>query len=225
MTPRTSRQSLRIAAWVSPLFWPDSDTLLLDKFRSICDDNHEKLWQLIANARELVELVFSETWETSYLKFNSTAATLASLVNGFPNGRGEEYAHLRAYQIHRYECCRLTTILMTRVLSRSQGWSDAADGTSFADDLVFSLSNSDLSELWGNQVGLLHWVVLVAYAVLHKTKHRLFVGGLMHRIMSEISYGDQDPGIGIRSVGTLAEFEEECRRAGMEDPLLLLEER
>jgi hypothetical protein len=202
VTGRAGR-SLRSADWVSPLFWPEPHAVLLDKFRSSCD---EKLWQLIQVAHELTELV-SEAPDVAITKLKA----LRRFIEDLPKGERTDYSQVRSAQVHRYESCRLTAILMTRVASRGETWSDAASGTTFENDIIFSLSNSDTGELWGEHVGLLYWVSLVAYAVLHKTRYRIFGAGLVHRLISEISYGDQDPLIGIHSLKRLGKFEEAWR--------------
>jgi hypothetical protein len=202
ITGRAGR-GLRGADWVSPLFWPESNTLLLDKFRSSCDEN---LWQLIQGTHELIELAPGAS-DDAITKLRA----LQRFIEGFPKGEKKDNPQARSRQVHRYESCRLTAILMTRVVSRGETWSDAASGTTFEKDIIFALSNSDPDDLWGEHVGLLYWTSLVAYAVLHKTRYRLFSAGLVHRLISEITFGDQDPHIGIHSLKCLGKFEEVCR--------------
>jgi hypothetical protein len=202
VTGRAGR-GLRGADWVSPLFWPESSTVLLNKFRSSCDEN---LRQLIQGAHELIELA-PGTSDDAIAKLKA----LRSFIEAFPKGEKKDNPQVASPQVHRYESCRLAAILMTRVVSRGETWSDAADGTTFEKDIVFSLSHSDPDDLWGEHVGLLYWVSLIAYAVLHKTRYRLFGAGLVHRLISEISFGDQDPHIGVHSLKCLGKFEEVCR--------------
>jgi hypothetical protein len=202
ITGRAGR-GLRGADWVSPLFWPESSPLLLDKFRSSCDEN---LQQLIQGVHELIELAPGAS-DDAITKLKA----LRCFIEGFPKGEKKDNPQARSPQVHRYESCRLTAILMTRVVSRGESWSDAASGTTFEEDIIFALSNSDTDDLWGEHVGLLYWVSLITYAVLHKTKYRLFSAGLVHRLISEITFGDQDPHIGIHSLKCLGKFEEVCR--------------
>jgi hypothetical protein len=202
ITGRAGR-GLRGADWVSPLFWPESSPLLLDKFRSSCDEN---LQQLIQGVHELIELAPGAS-DDAITKLRA----LRCFIEAFPKGEEKDNPQARSPQVHRYESCRLTAILMTRVASRGESWSDAASGTTFEEDITFALSNSDTDDLWGEHVGLLYWVSLITYAVLHKTKYRLFSAGLVHRLISEITFGDQDPHIGIHSLKCLGKFEEVCR--------------
>jgi len=201
ITGRAGR-GLRGADWVSPLFWPGSNPLLLDKFRSSCDEN---LQQLIQAAHELIELV-PDASDDAVTKLRA----LRHLIEAFPKGE-KDNPQARSRQVHRYESCRLAAILMTRVASRGEAWSDAANGTTFEDDIIFALSNSETDDLWEEHVGLLYWVSLITYAVLHKTRYRLFSAGLVHRLISEITFGDQDPHIGIHSLKRLGKFEEAYR--------------
>ena len=136
---------------------------------------------------------------------------LRSVAESFPTGKGKDNPQAKSPQVHRYECRRLTAILMTRMVSRGESWCDAANGTTFGEDIIFSLSNSDPEDLWGEHVGLLYWVSLVAYAVLHRTRYRLFGAGIVHRLISEITFGDQDPRIGVHSLKKMGQFEEKCR--------------
>ena len=210
VTGRAGR-GLRGADWVSPLFWPESNTTFLRKFRSSCN---KILWQLVQGAHDLIELVIGASANEGTVDVDSATSTLGalrSLIEGFPKGEERDNALVTPRQVHRYESCRLTAVLMTRMISGGTTWSDAASDTSFEEEIVFSLSNSDLEDFWGEHVGLLYWVSLIAYAVLHKTRHRLFGAGLVHRLISEITFGDQDPHIGIQSLKRLSNFEEGCR--------------
>jgi hypothetical protein len=193
------------------LFWPESNTLFLEKFRSSSD---KTLWLLIQATHELVELVRGISADQD--KVGSDYATaklkaLRSFIEGFPKGEGKTRPQSKSAQVHRYECCRLTAILMTRMVGRGETWSDAANETTYINDIIFSLSNSDPEDLWTDHVGLLYWVSLIAYAVLHKTRYRLFGAGIVHRLISEVTFGDQDPRIGVHSLKTLGRFEEVCR--------------
>lgn len=162
----------------------------------------------------MVELVLGASAGEDTVRLGSATAKLKALqttIESFPKGEERDNSQENLRQVHRYECCRLTAILMTRAVSRGMTWSDAANGTTYTKDIISSLSNSDTEDLWGDHVGLLYWVSLIAYAVLHRTRYRLFSAGIAHRLVSEVTFGDQDPRIGIRSLTRMGGFEEKCR--------------
>ena len=103
ITGRAGR-GLRGADWVSPLFWPESNTLLLDKFRSSCDEN---LWQLIQGTHELIELAPGAS-DDAITKLRA----LQRFIEGFPKGEKKDNPQARSRQVHRYESCRLTATII-----------------------------------------------------------------------------------------------------------------
>jgi hypothetical protein len=185
--------------------------LFLRKFEFSCD---KTLWQLIRETHELVELVLGASAGEDMVRVESAVAKLKALkatIESFPKGEEKDNPQAKSFQVHRYECCRLTAILMTRAISQGVTWSDAASGTTYTKDIIFSLSNSDTEDFWGEHVGLMYWVSLITYAVLHKTRKRLFGAGIVHRLISEVTFGDQDPLIGVHSLMRMGRFEEKCR--------------
>jgi hypothetical protein len=209
LTGRAGR-GLRGADWISPLFWPESNKLFLTKFQSSCD---KASWQLIRDTHELVEIVLGASEDENAVSVDTTIAKLKALegvIKSLPKGEQKDNCQASSRQVHRYECCRLTANLMTRAISQGMTWSEAASGTTYAKDIIFSLSNSDTEGLWGDHVGLLYWVSLISYAVLCKTEYRLFGAGIIHRLISEVTFGDQDPRIGIHSLKRLGGFREKC---------------
>lgn len=208
------------AIWISPLFWPDSDLLLLERFQAACD---ETLWQLVKKVHQMIQLVFNLVVTSSGVSAKSNLASLSNAIETFPAGKDRADPEMRSsqiprYQTHRYECCRLTAVLMTRVVKLGKSWFDAASGTSYMDQIVFSLSSSSLGDLWGEQVGLLLWVSLIAHAVMHKTEDRPFVMAIIHRLFGEVCEGDY-PHIGVNSLKSVADFLEKCMSGllGMSD--------
>ena len=210
MTNRAGRKAIKAASWVSPLFWLYSEPLFMETFRSTCD---KLLWRLVNHTHELVELVFSVASEVGIDVTNATGRLeyLAAVLESLPTGKDRDRSQLGSLQAHKYECCRLTALLMLRfAVNGGKSWYDAANGTSFVEDIVYSLSNCGPEDLWGDHVGLFFWVVHVARAVLHWTQYRLFSTGLVHRLISESALGDSDPRIGAQSLRMMAEFEEKC---------------
>ena len=210
MTNRAGRKAIRAASWVSPLFWLYSEPLFMEKFHSTCDD---LLWRLINLAHALVELVFSTVLESS-TNLTETAARYEALrlaLESLPMGKVLDKSNFDTIQVHRYECCRLTALLMLRfALHGGVSWYDATTGTTYVEDVVQSLSNSGPEDLWGEHVGLCYWVGHIVRAVMHWTPYRLFATGLVHRLIAESALGDSDPRIGAQSLRRLAEFEERC---------------
>jgi len=65
---------------------------------------------------------------------------------------------------YMYECCRLTTMLLLRAEANDCRLRDAAYDTDILARVAYALRKTDLYSLWGGQIGLLFWVVMVCYA-------------------------------------------------------------
>jgi hypothetical protein len=159
----------------------------------------------------MIQLVFATSSGVSAKPY---LVSLSNAIETFPAGKDGADREMRSsqtlrYQTHRYECCRLTAVLMMRVVKLGKSWFDAASGTSYMGQIVFSLGNSNLGDFWGEQVGLLLWVSLIAHAVMHRTEDRPFISAIIHRLFSEICCSDH-PHIGVNSSKDLAEFLEKC---------------
>lgn len=114
------------------------------------------------------------------------------------------------YMSHRQICCQLTAMLMLRVKANRSTWSEAAEGTSYVEDIYFSLSRSGWQSVWGRHGGLLFWVALVAQAVLRGTRYRLFAVTVIHQLVTQTSFELDDARIGAWSPKRMADFEYAC---------------
>lgn len=204
-------QGTSAAVWISPLFWPDLDPLLLKRFQTTCDALR---WQLVKKAREIIQLVFNGVVISSRDSAQSHLASLSNAIESFPAGNDIADPQMRSsqiprYQTHRYECCRLTAVLMTRVVKLGKSWFDAASGTSYMDGIVFSFSNSNPGDLWEEHKGLLLWVAMIAHAVIHKTEDRPVINAVINRLIGDLAQGDH-ANIGWSSSKSLGEFLEQC---------------
>jgi hypothetical protein len=204
-------QGTSAAVWISPLFWPDSDVPLLESFQTTCD---ALLWQLVKNARDIIQLVFNGVMTSSRGSAQSHLASLSNAIESLPAGNDSAHPQMRSsqiarYQRHRYECCRLTAVLMTQVVKLGKSWFDAASGTSYLDQIVFSFSNSNPGDLWGEHKGLLLWVAMIAHAVIHKTKDRPVINAVINRLIGDLAQGDH-ANIGSNSAKNLGEFLKQC---------------
>ena len=94
---------------------------------------------------------------------------------------------------HVYETCRLTSVFLVRSLLTGRSWQAlGSEGTAVA-DLMHSLYASDPgADLWGERIGLLHWVLLVWYCASYNTEHYIFLHSLTVRMQFELSYAYKD---------------------------------
>ena len=204
--PLSIHRTACATGWISPFFWPDERSLILESIRSSSDT---ALWNLVEDAHLLVQLA-SALDATTRKRMSHSANGMQYLHNisrektpSLPKGS-------KSVPYYRYECCRLTVFLMTRVFAGGVDWSDAASGTSYPKDIMTSLSHSELALLWETQIGLLMWVAFLAHAALQRTEHRLFTSGIVNRLMCEMAWGDQDFRVGTETMKNMAEFKQSC---------------
>ena len=212
---RFSQSSICITAWqagwASPFFWPGECPVSLQRLRSSCG---EASWIMVDHAHRLVEAVSSNDFAS--LLIDSDILRMANDSN-LSTDKSPPRSKLSAY--YRYECCRLTLILMTRVCCGSMSWCEAASRTPYAESIVHALSHSDLTDLWDAQVGLLFWVTSIAWAILFNTENRLYISGIAVRVLTALTWSDNDPRVGVQIMSAMAKFEERCRNSGVRQNL------
>lgn len=96
------------------------------------------------------------------------------------------------YQDGVYEACRLTAVLMIRSLEGHESWFEAAKKGAFLRSCREALSRTNLGDLWGSQIGLLYWIVLVMHTASFRTPHYPFYHGIFSRITFELTYRYDD---------------------------------
>lgn len=91
-----------------------------------------------------------------------------------------------------YEVCRLTSVLMIQSVERRLSWRDAAQGTTLVAEIRAALGKTDLDGLWGSNIGLLYWVVLVFHCAAFETSDYPFAHALQTRIHFQLTYEYRD---------------------------------
>jgi len=91
-----------------------------------------------------------------------------------------------------YETCRLTSVLMVQSVEQYVSWRDAAQGTTLVAEIRAALAKTELDGLWGRNIGLLYWVVLVFHCAAFETSDYPFAHALQTRIHFQLTYNYRD---------------------------------
>ncbi|KAI9734887.1 MAG: hypothetical protein M1834_001967 [Cirrosporium novae-zelandiae] len=87
-----------------------------------------------------------------------------------------------------FESCRLAALIMIRMIDFSQPARDAVNGTNLCAQLKAALMKTDLERLWGELVGVLWWIILLAVPAAHGSPEWPFFSALSTRLMFEMGY-------------------------------------
>jgi hypothetical protein len=93
---------------------------------------------------------------------------------------------------HVYETCRLTSVLLVRSLLTGKTWQALIHEDTMTSDFMHSLHASDPGSLWGKNIGLLYWVMLVWYCAAYGTAHYPYLHALTIRIQFELTFEYDD---------------------------------
>jgi hypothetical protein len=174
-------------------------TSILEAFKETCEP---WLWALLSSCQAMIKSVV--------MRSAVQACDESILADNLKQLSCTKTREETDFAFHRRICCRLTAMLMLRVRSTRSIWSEAAEGTSFVEDIYFSLSRRGWQSLWNMHASLLLWVTLVAQAVFRGTRYRLFAVTISHQFLTQTSFEIEDARIGAWSPKRMADFEFAC---------------
>lgn len=93
---------------------------------------------------------------------------------------------------HVYEACRLISLLMVQSVEAGRSWKCMVQGTSMLVDIKEALQRTDLGSLWGDNVGLLYWIMLVYHCAAYGTADYALAHTILTNIQFEITYSYED---------------------------------
>jgi hypothetical protein len=91
-----------------------------------------------------------------------------------------------------YEACRLTSVLLIQSIEINQHWRNMAADSSFLQETREALLKTNLDGLWGKNIGLLYFVVLIFHTAAFGTPDYIFGHVLHGRISFELTYSYND---------------------------------
>lgn len=100
-----------------------------------------------------------------------------------------------AYSLGRdgiYESCHWTASLMVRSVENCESWRESAQRDTTLHSCRHALSRTNLGDLWGTQIGLLYWVVLVMHCASFQTPSYPFYHSIFSRLIFELTYRYDD---------------------------------
>lgn len=110
-----------------------------------------------------------------------------------------------------YECCRLAAQLMLRAETRRYSLNEAVQGTTFHIQVENALQKTDLFDLWGPNIGLLYWVLLVFCTSITGNQFDLNpTTVLLNFLIGKIATSDYHVEVGLRPLQKLNWFKGIC---------------
>lgn len=86
----------------------------------------------------------------------------------------------------------MTSVLLIQSVESHRHWHGVAAGTSVLQEIREALEKTNLDGLWGKNIGLLYFVVLVFHTAAFGTSEYLFGHVLQGRIHFEVTYSYND---------------------------------
>ena len=112
-----------------------------------------------------------------------------------------------------YECCRLAAHLMLRAEALQCSLRVAAQGTTCLVQIDNALQKTNLFDLWGPQIGLLYWVLLVSCTSVAGISFNLNpTTVLLNFLVGKIATSDYHVEVGLRPVQKLRWLNDICHR-------------
>lgn len=87
-----------------------------------------------------------------------------------------------------YATCYWTTMIMLRLFEQRCDWRSAVHGTMIVPHIKTLLQMTDLGDLWGPNIGVLYWVLLVLYCASFQTTYFSFFNETLSRLYFHIVY-------------------------------------
>lgn len=119
--------------------------------------------------------------------------SLLDRILGMPSSK---IPNLPCTDDHVYEACRLVSVLMIRSVERGLSLHAVVQGTSTGSamlrDIKEALVHTELEGFWGNQFGLLYWVMLVYHCAAFGSVYHPFAHTLQVRLHFELTYSYVD---------------------------------
>jgi hypothetical protein len=91
-----------------------------------------------------------------------------------------------------YKACRLTAEVSILAFTESGTWLEAAKGTLIPTSVQDALSKTNLGDLWGEQIDLLYWILLIMQCASWGTPNYVFFHRVLPRIFYELTYDLDD---------------------------------
>jgi hypothetical protein len=126
-----------------------------------------------------------------------------------------------AYSLGRdgiYESCHWTASLMVRSVENCESWLESAQRDTILHSCRDALSRTNLGDLWGTQIGLLYWVVLVMHCASFQTPSYPFYHSIFIRLIFELTYRYDDwygavrPLTNLQSIMQVSRLAKESKR-------------
>lgn len=88
--------------------------------------------------------------------------------------------------------CRMTANIMARTCHLGVAMRLAVEGTALVKNIKSGLQRSDLGQLWGPNIGVLYWIVLVTHCASFGREHYLFFHTTLMRLWFQMTCQKDD---------------------------------
>ena len=205
--PRVEDQVNTSPIWHSPLYCPSGMYIGARKPRSSTEAfTAELCWNLHSWLETFEGDDGEESEEESMIIYRQHCRHAIELCQPCTGSPSHE-------SVHVYECCRLVAHLMLQAEASRCSLREAAQGGTCLVQIDHALQKTNLFDLWGPQIGLLYWVLLVSCTSVADNSFNLNpTTVLLNFLIGKIATSDYHVEVGLRPLQRLKRFNDICRR-------------
>jgi hypothetical protein len=199
-SPRIESDVKTSPIWYSPLYCPSGTYVGAKTPRNSTEALTAELSRNVQGWLGTFEGDVDESGEESMLPFRQHCRQAIQLFQPYAGSSVSESGCI-------YECCRLVAHLMLRAEALQCSLREAAQGMTYLAEIDNALQKTDLFDLWGSQIGLLYWVLLVSCASVAGGSFNLNpTTVLLNFLIGKIATSDCHVEVGLRPLQKLKRF-------------------
>jgi hypothetical protein len=203
-SPRIEDDVKTSPIWHSPLYCPSGTYVGAKTPRNSTEALTAELCRNVQSWLGTFEGVGDESGEESMLPYRQHCRQAIALFRPYAGSSTSESGYV-------YECCRLVAHLMLRAEALHCSLKKAAQGTTCPVEINNALQKTNLFDLWGSQIGLLYWVLLVSCTSVSGSSFNLNpTTVLLNFLIGKIGTSDYHVEVGLRPLQKLKWFNETC---------------
>ncbi|TGO83017.1 hypothetical protein BPOR_0718g00060 [Botrytis porri] len=142
--------------FISPLYCPSGSFESVRQFRGFDDS----LVQVLYIAKDLVDLIIGGSEQT--VDNANYQSRLSAALHSLPSGTVKMDASNLTSQYWVFECCRLATLIIFQAMETCTPLPSSDEYLTSA--MICAIERTDLDETWGDVLGILYWVSIIACA-------------------------------------------------------------
>lgn len=203
--PQNEENVITSPIWHSPLYCPTGTYVGARTPRNAAEAWTVELCRNVQSWLRTFEGDGDERGEESMAPYRQHCRQAIELCRPYLGHPGSESGSV-------YECCRIVAHLMLRAEALHCSLPEAAQGTTCLVELHNALQKTNLFDLWGSQIGLLYWVLVVSCTSAAGGSFTLNTTTvLLNFLMGKIATNDWHVQVGLGPLQRMKWFQNVCQ--------------